>query len=186
MNDDYDLSKLVKKSGRKRKNSRAKGLTFERKIVKMLNERFQTEEFCRTPGSGAFATTHKLPKHLQVYGDIIGPKWFRFVIECKKGYPRENLASFLVKKSDLHAFIEQAWRDGIKANKDPLLIIQQDRQPILAITKYNEYDAPTGYEKVIFNGKQMCLFEDFLKHNDSFFISEEEKESPVDSEGPSQ
>ena len=57
MEDNYDLSKL--KSKKKRKNSRAKGNAFERKIAETLNKRFNTKEFCRTPGSGAFATSHK-------------------------------------------------------------------------------------------------------------------------------
>ena len=55
MEDNYDISKLKKK---KKVNSRTKGATFERQIAAMLNKRFDTKEFSRTPGSGAFATTH--------------------------------------------------------------------------------------------------------------------------------
>ena len=60
MEDNYDFSKLKKK---KKVNSRAKGSTFERQIAKLLNNRFNTTEFSRTPGSGAFATTHSLPDY---------------------------------------------------------------------------------------------------------------------------
>ena len=84
MNDNYDLSNLRKKP--KRKNSRTKGNTFERQIAKALNDRFDTTEFSRSPGSGAFATTHSLPDHLKIYGDLITPQKFKFCIECKKGY----------------------------------------------------------------------------------------------------
>ena len=71
---------------KRRVNSRSKGNRFERKIAKLLNERFETKEFCRTPGSGAFGTTHaSLPKHIKVHGDLITPEKFKFVIECKSG-----------------------------------------------------------------------------------------------------
>ena len=48
---------------KKRVNSKRKGSTFERNIAKILNERFNTKEFARTPGSGAFGTTHKNLPH---------------------------------------------------------------------------------------------------------------------------
>jgi len=47
MQDDYDLKKLRDKP--KRKNSRAKGSRFELKLVKDLNEHFNTKDFARTP-----------------------------------------------------------------------------------------------------------------------------------------
>ena len=96
MKDDFDVSPLRKK---KKVNSRAKGNRFENKIAKTLNERFDTKEFCRTPGSGAFATTHKLPEYLKVYGDLITPEKFKFIIECKKGYNEEQVSDLLNPKS---------------------------------------------------------------------------------------
>ena len=75
---------------KKRINSRRKGNAFERKISTLLNERFETNEFCRSPGSGAFATTHKLPQHIKVHGDLITPEKFKFVIECKSGYTSDR------------------------------------------------------------------------------------------------
>ena len=90
MEDNFDISALKKK---KKVNSRAKGSTFERQIAKMFNEKFNTKEFSRTPGSGAFATTHSLPDHLKIYGDLITPQNFKFCIECKKGYNDINLYS---------------------------------------------------------------------------------------------
>ena len=97
MKDDCDVTPLLKK---KRKNSRRKGNNFENKICKTLNERFKTEEFCRTPGSGAFATTHKLPEYLQIAGDLITPSNFRFLIECKNGYSKDlKISDFFNEKS---------------------------------------------------------------------------------------
>ena len=136
MKDVFDVTPLKKK---KKVNSRAKGNRFENKVAKMLNERFETDEFCRSPGSGAFATTHKLPKHLQLYGDLITPERFRFVIECKKGYNSEGISELLNPKSNTLSMIAQASRDSRKANKKFLLIVGQDRKDPIVFTE----DKPT-------------------------------------------
>ena len=130
MEDNYDISPLKKK---KRKNSRAKGSTFERSIAKTLNDRFNTSEFSRSPGSGAFATTHTLPDHLKIYGDLITPQNFKYCIECKKGYNKENLYSLYNYSSDLWGFLDQCLKDSEKCDKIPMVIFKQDRQPTLAI-----------------------------------------------------
>ena len=116
-----------------RVNSRRKGNTFEREIAKLFNTRFDTNEFARTPGSGAFATTHTLPKYLQIYGDLITPKDFAFVIECKTGYDI-TFESIFNRKSDLFKFIDQASRDGEKAEKDWMLIYKKSRKKPILIT----------------------------------------------------
>jgi hypothetical protein len=130
MKDNYDISSLKKK---KKVNSRAKGSTFERQIAKVLNDRFKTTEFSRTPGSGAFATTHSLPDHLKIYGDLITPQNFRYCIECKKGYNSQNLYSLYNYSSEFWGFIEQCEKDSEKCQKIPMVIFKQDRQPTLAI-----------------------------------------------------
>jgi len=134
MNDDYDLTNL-EKNDKKKTNSKAKGSRFERKIAAMFNDRFKTKEFSRTPGSGAFATTHSLPEHLQIYGDLIAPKNFKYCIECKKGYSNIKINHLLDYSSQLWKFIKQCEKDSIKCNKEPMILFQQDRQPILAIIK---------------------------------------------------
>ena len=132
MKDDYDLSKLV--SGKKRKiNSKNKGNTFQRKLASILNTHFNTSEFCPTPGSGAFATTHKLPEYLKIYGDLITPKNFKYSIEAKKGYNKENISSIFNSKSIFREFIIQATRDSINSNKPFLLVLMQDRAKILCL-----------------------------------------------------
>jgi Holliday junction resolvase len=130
INDDYDISSLKKK---KKKNSRAKGSTFERDIAKLLNKRFNTSTFARTPGSGAFASTHTLPEHLQIHGDLITPANFKYCLECKKGYNKESLYSLFNYSSDTWKFIEQAGKDAKRAGKVPMVIFKQDRREILAI-----------------------------------------------------
>ena len=135
MKDDFDLTPLAEKKP-KRKNSKAKGSTFERKVCRLLNEKFGTKEFSRTPGSGAYATTHNLPAHLKIYGDVITPLNFQFDIEAKKGYSKENICSFFNPKSDLRRMIDQANRDSKKSGHYFLLIIEQDRRDAIAITNY--------------------------------------------------
>ena len=130
MKDNFDLTEL-KSSEKKKLNSRTKGNTFERKVCDILNTRFSTKDFMRSPGSGAFATSHRLPAHLKFYGDLLTPQNFNFTIECKKGYNKEGIDSLLVSKSELWKFLEQAETDAQKANKRPLLIWQQDRSEIL-------------------------------------------------------
>ena len=132
MKDIVDLKKLKNK---KRVNSKAKGGAFERKVANMLNEQFNTKEFNRTPGSGAFATTHQhLPEHITVAGDLITPKNFKFCIECKKGYNDQTIYSLLDYNSKIWQFIEQCEKDAKKLNKVPMVIYKQDRKDILVIT----------------------------------------------------
>ena len=142
MKDDFDVTPLKKK---KKLNSRAKGNRFENKIAKILNERFDTKEFCRTPGSGAFATTHTLPEYLKVYGDLITPEKFKYVIECKKGYDGEQVSDLLNPKSTISNMIDQAYRDSKKSSKKFLLIIGQNRQEPVAIT--NDTNLPVQGRK---------------------------------------
>tara|TARA_R110002167_G_scaffold319086_1_gene524789 strand:+ start:115 stop:630 length:516 start_codon:yes stop_codon:yes gene_type:complete len=120
-------------SKKKRVNSKRKGSNFERKIAKILNERFNTKEFNRTPGSGAFATTHKdLPDHLRIQGDLITPVTFPFVIECKNGYDVQ-LDDLFKRKSDFKSFISQAQNDASHADKDWMVIYQKTRRMAIVI-----------------------------------------------------
>jgi Holliday junction resolvase len=170
MNDNYDLSNLRKKP--KRKNSRAKGSTFERQIAKLLNDRFNTTEFSRSPGSGAFATTHTLPDHLKIYGDLITPQKFKFCIECKKGYNNQNLYSLYNYSSDTWKFIEQCEKDSDKCSKLPMVIFKQDRQPTLAILpKSVEVTDDIKYIE-IHNKKhyRVYLFDELIKCWDSMWF----------------
>ena len=172
MKDDYDLTILKKK---KRINSRSKGNRFENKISKILNERFNTNEFCRTPGSGAFATTHKLPEYLKVYGDLITPEKFKYIIECKKGYNEEQVSDLFNIKSNICKMIDQAHRDSKKSSRDFLLIIGQDRKEPLAITNALTLPVKGFYLKGKINEVEIAMFRltDLLAINDTHFFLEE-------------
>jgi len=171
MQDNYDISKLTKK---KKKNGKKKGSTFENDVAKVFNERLGTKEFARTPGSGAFATTHTLPAHLKIHGDLIIPQDFKFCIECKKGYNEENLYSLYNDSSKFWGFIKQCRKDADKCGLLPLLIFKQDYRPILAII-------PSGIYLSVAQGTLeirspegdyvICMFDELLKEPDSFFLS---------------
>jgi len=169
MEDNYDFSALKKK---KRVNSRAKGSSFERSVAKILNDRFNTTEFSRTPGSGAFATTHALPDHLKIYGDLITPLNFKYCIECKKGYNKENLYSLYNNSSDFWKFVDQCEKDSEKCHKIPMVIFKQDRQKTLAIVPYNILYKSNNYIEIHKEEKtyRVYLFDDLLKELDYFWI----------------
>lgn len=148
MKDKVNLNKIVEAGGKKRKriNSRTKGSTFERRVCEILNQRFGVEDFCRSPGSGAFASTHKLPSHLKIYGDIITPAEFNFTIECKKGYNKEALGSFFSPSSNLRKFLKQAEKDADFADRLPMIIFKQDRNKTITILKLSEVYKFLEYE----------------------------------------
>ena len=122
MEDDLNLDPLVKqlRKGKKRVNSRRKGASFERKVAKLLKDKFKSKEFSRSPGSGAYATTHNLPEHLQLHGDILTPQNFKFVIECKSGYDHIDIFDLFLEGKEFDNFLRQARRDSKEAQK-PIL-----------------------------------------------------------------
>ena len=156
-------------SKKKRINSRQKGNAFERKMVHRLNERFETKEFARTPGSGAFATTHQnLPEHLKIHGDLISPQDFKFVIECKSGYTVEFDDPFK-KNSELQDFINQAKRDADLAEKDWMVIYKKTRRTTIVIVG-KSYPV---HRRMEINGEYFVYpLEDFLRLENSHFFQE--------------
>ena len=169
MKDNYDISALKKK---KKVNSRAKGSSFERQIAKILNDRLGTTEFSRTPGSGAFATTHSLPDHLKIYGDLITPQNFKYCIECKKGYNNQNLYSLYNYSSEVWKFIDQCQKDSDKCGKIPMVIFKQDRQPTLAIIPSNVVVRSNNYIEIHKEALhyRVYMFDDLLKEEDIIWI----------------
>jgi Holliday junction resolvase len=171
MQDNYDISKLKRK---KKKNSKKKGSTFENDIAKIFNERLGTKDFARTPGSGAFATTHSLPEHLKIHGDLISPLNFKFCIECKKGYPKENLYSLYNDSSEFWGFLKQSQKDADKSKKVNMVIFKQDYRPTLAIIPtWVETSKVTKFIICNIDGKEyrICLFDEILQEPDEFFMS---------------
>lgn len=155
----------------KRKNSRRKGLNFENKVCKLLNERFKTEEFSRTPGSGAYATVHKLPSYLVIYGDLICPQGFKYFFECKKGYNNFGLHDLLNEKSLLGEMLADCERLKAKSNKEFIFIMCQDRRPPLAFFHTRLLEGPITHLKSLNVRSYTCMeLQDLLTFPDRFFI----------------
>ena len=166
--EERDLLEVGEFAKKKRKvNSRRKGSTFERGIAKKLNGRFNTEEFMRSPGSGAFATTHKLPQHIKVHGDLITPQNFAFVIECKNGYKLE-LDDPFKRKSDFWSFIKQAERDSQASGKDMMVIYKKNARMELVIVN-SQY--PIKDEMVVNKRYYIYNLKDFLALDDQHFFT---------------
>jgi len=158
----------------KKRKGKPKGSNFERKLAKELNSRFDTKEFARTPGSGAFATTHKnLPSHLQVQGDLITPKDFRFIIEAKCGYDI-NINSVFSKKSELWKFIKQSIKEGKEAKKEWILIYKKDYCDPIAVLDQRVMKNVEVHQHnyFIINNLYYCLpLKELLQFSNDFFYS---------------
>ena len=153
-------------SKKKRVNSKRKGSNFERKIAKILNERLNTKEFNRTPGSGAFATTHKgLPSYLKIQGDLITPSGFPFVVECKNGYDVQ-LDDLFKRKSDFFSFIKQAQGDAKAGKKEWMVIYQKTRRMAMVIVAKSYGVKP---ELVLNDAYFIYPLNEFLKLPDEVF-----------------
>ena len=163
---------------RKAVNSRKKGINFENKICKILNARFLTTDFMRSPGSGAFATTHQLPEHLRIYGDLITPQFFSFAIECKKGYNKFFIGDLFKDSSELWKFWAQAERDAKKSAKLPLIVWQQDNKTTLAILdqQYEPYTSPeVDLQAIRYKNVAIYKLEDLLVKTESAYWFDEGK-----------
>jgi len=152
MKDLYDLDNLRKKP--KRKNSKAKGSAFERKVAKLLNEHFETTDFQRTPGS----------------------KDFIYTIECKKGYNDLDLYSLLNPKSKIYDFIKQTEKDAEEANKSGIVLMAQDRRDIIVLIKQDSHicnQLKLNNKRIIYILKDYALtsFKDLLSIDRSLFFN---------------
>jgi hypothetical protein len=153
---------------KKRVNSKTKGSNFERACAKKFNGRFNTKEFCRTPGSGAFGTTHKnLPQYLKVQGDLITPENFKFIIECKTGYDI-RLEDFWKPKSDLWSFIKQAKRESAADGRPWLIIYKRTRQPEML---FCEHEFPVKAHLDFKDGIKVYPFKEVLSLPAELFFS---------------
>lgn len=171
--DTFDLDKLIKLKTKKKKiNSSKKGSNFEREICKIFNDRFKTTNFCKTPGSGAYATTHNLPDHLKIYGDIISPINFKFCIECKNGYDKESIYSLINPSSQIWDFVKKLRIDTNKAGKEGMIVLKQSKQKILCIlinniniNLHNKIEVSLNKENIL-----ICKLEDLLNQPDYFWF----------------
>lgn len=163
----YDaLEKDIKKP---RKNSRRKGANYERKLAKQFEDRFD-QPFMRTPGSGAFATTHRGKGILnEMRGDLIVPQGFKFLIEAKSGYVSHLYMDKLFDpRSKLYEFIRQAKRDAEKAHKEWMVIWKGDRKKDLVFTQHDRF--PSSPKVVVNTNCYMYKLENLINMPDCFWF----------------
>jgi hypothetical protein len=126
--------------------SKNKGNKFENDIVKAFNQLHKTEEFRRTPNSGAMMGRSNAMKFAglsesvqrTLSSDIITPDWFPFAIECKHYGDKPNYAA-LIKENDttLDRWLGEAIFDAANQNLHPMLCFKTDRKGThVAIPEY--------------------------------------------------
>jgi len=146
-------------------NSKQKGNSGERAIVKILNEFYNTNEFKRVPMSGAFSTIHKnnlTESEAHVFqGDIITPDFFEWVIEVKN-----------VKDVNLYKIFTDCghtkWdeqlekeRENIKNKKGVILVFKQNNREWLCKVFKKDFTIEV-VPRMEFVDSYILLFSDLL------------------------
>lgn len=117
--------------------SKAKGNKFENDMVKLLNATYSTEEFKRTPNSGAmmgqtnWAKNQGLAEGVKrtLGSDLIVPDTFPFAVECKHYKDDPNYAQ-IIKGPDtkLNHWLAECIYDAINLNLHPLLFFKTNNK----------------------------------------------------------
>jgi hypothetical protein len=143
-------------------NSRRKGQTAERKLVKLF-EAWWGSKFFRTPGSGAFATRGFVGVDTtQLSGDLVTTDTqFPFCVESKKveGWTLEQMLSSTSTK--IHSWWEQTTRET-PAGKIPLLVFTKNHAPLYAMMLRRDVEAylnffPSSFETRL-DGEPVVIF----------------------------
>jgi len=140
---------VLKYSMPKKTNGKQKGNSFERKIANLLSDRFQTylgveTGFRRNSDSGSYfggtnktrTETHNLD--YAIFGDLICPTDFRYVVECKHYKSPPSWQAFVdgtVKQWD--DWIAQNDQDSISAKKPGVLIIKYNNVSELLFSQHH-------------------------------------------------
>jgi len=147
--------------------SKAKGNRLEREMRDLLNQAFETEEFARTPSSGAIMGLSNYEKNQNLEdstkkalgSDIICPSWFRFSIECKNYGDKPNLGKLINDyDTDLDGWIGEALFDAINSKRTPLLFFRTSRKGTYCVLPYHFMD--------ITNAEM----NNFLRYHEEFMI----------------
>lgn len=162
------------------KRSGPKGDEFERLMAKKLNEAFKTEEFCRTPGSGALMGLTNFGKKMglsedvrrTLASDLIVPSWFNFSVECKWYKDKPNYATIIKgTDSDLDGWLGETLYDAINVNLVPLLFFKTNNKGIhVALPKpcchvpNMIWDLPPQY----------CVYGDFIISGLDWFVDNQQ------------
>lgn len=170
--DDFDVDNPFDRDKSKRKNSKKKGNRGELQLCKLLSERFHPHEFSRTPGSGnRWAQVRFVKKDF--LGDIVCPDTFRFVLECKHGYPDIDLHNLMEHRNKkLDGFFQQAMDESERANLPPMLCWKKDRIPWLAFVLKTDLPQVEQFSTCLYYDAWVCLsLKELLKLDNEFFFT---------------
>lgn len=114
-----------------------KGNKLERELRDHLNSIFNTEEFARTPNSGAIMGKSNYQKNqgledqtkVTLGSDIICPEWFRFCVECKHYKDVPNYSTLIKKdEKNIDKWLAEVSFDARNLNLTPMLVFKTDRK----------------------------------------------------------
>lgn len=160
-------------------NGKQKGNNFERKVANRLSERFHNHlgiktGFRRNSDSGSYfggtnktrTETHNLD--YAIFGDLICPANFRFVIECKHYKNPPSWSSFLEGNvKQWNDWIAQNDQDSSSAGKPGALIVKYNNVPEMVF-----FSEPVDGLRLCFTYQQkfVYLFDDWLSLPESVFF----------------
>ena len=135
--------------------SKTKGNKFENDMVKLLNEVYSTEEFSRTPNSGAimgrsnWGRKQGLSENVKrtLGSDLIVPDNFKFAVECKHYADTPNYSQ-IIKGPDatLDHWLAEVLYDAINLDLWPLLFFKTNRKGVhFAIPDKFEFGVDGNY-----------------------------------------
>jgi hypothetical protein len=149
-------------------DSRAKGARVETQIRDVLRK-CTGLGWERVPGSGALDPKHKLK------GDLYVPEKSNIYCVEAKGYADDHISSAMLtgKTPQIVSFWEQAVRQGIQVDKEPLLVFKFDRSKIFVAFK--EMPNSDEYRWFYYNSEHGCfyiaLLEEWIAHESPKFIT---------------
>jgi len=179
INDDgLDVDDIFDPAKKKKKkvDGGKKGKRAERDLVKLFTARFG-EGFSRSLGSGnRWGQVKNLPKHAKdtLTGDLCCPKGFKWVLESKNGYDDIDLNLALLKDcGQLNGFLDQASKDGRRANRKPMLLWKKTRRPWLTFVHNEELDGLHFKYKFVYGKWTAVALERLLELDDTFFFDDD-------------
>lgn len=160
-------------------NAKNKGNSFERKVSKILSERFKEKtgldsSFRRNIDSGSFfggsnqhrSSTYDTSK--ATFGDVVTPPGFKFNPECKH-YKTPPSFGVLLKQENKQwdTWLGQAGQDAKNSDQQMLLIIKYNgiNEFVMISSKIEGRDPMFIYKEYY-----AYSFESFLKEPDDFFF----------------
>lgn len=150
--------------------SKIKGSTFERNLAKFLNETYKTNEFARTPMSGALVgrtnwnkvTAMSDSTKASLASDIIVPEFFKFSVEAKAYKDSPDFAN-IVKghDGDLNKWIGKSCYDAIHLHLLPMVTFKINNKGVFFVVPTN---IVTRY---------LCEIESYFVYNGYFMVISE-------------